>query len=141
MDARHVTKLFDDAWNAYSKLDAEVKIFFEARGINSDLVKVDVSGSSVHIKHNIPEILWTKKLHDELCETFGVELHFFKVERVLTQTGKTPLTNVNWGYSSASVGSEFILNYKECVDAYKESVPIEYKKMVGNGANDKQEIY
>ena len=124
MDAMYVNKLFDDAWEAYEKLVDELKIFCEENGINPDLIDVKMSGPHVHINHHLPDILWTEELHDALCETFGVNLNYFKVERRIFQSGKPPLTTIYWSYSQSIRDPKFILKYYECVNVYNESVPI-----------------
>ena len=127
MDAMYVDKLFDDAWKSYEKLVNELKIFCEENEINPELINVKMNGPHVKINHNLPAILWTEKVHDALCETFGVKLTHFKIERRISQTGKPPLTIIYWSYSTVfglRDDPKFILDYGECVNAYNESVPI-----------------
>lgn len=115
MNAKSVNDLFKKAWAEYYDLEKEVKLFCQEKDFDPTLLKVEMSGPHVHIKHRLPPRLWTEELHDELCETFGVYLNYFRREAWKSETHKPAIITCRWSYSPDYFDKKFILEYGECV--------------------------
>ena len=113
MNAKNVNDLFNKAWAELKDLETEVKIFFEENHLNPALVKIEMSGSNVHVKHNLPLILWTEDLHNRFCETFELHLTSFTRKGWKSQKKKPALITVTWLYAAEPHHEKFILPYKE----------------------------
>ncbi|MBR1748239.1 MAG: hypothetical protein IJ743_00420 [Bacilli bacterium] len=114
MNAKSVNDLFEQAWAEYYDFKKEVKIFCEENGLNHDLLKVEMTGPHVCIKHGLTPKIWTEELHNMLCDTFGVYLISFSIEKWKSTTRKPAISIFRWNYRPEYHDEKFILEYEEC---------------------------
>lgn len=113
MNAKDVNDAFEQAWDKYKMLKDEVDTFCDENNLTTGILKVEMAGPHVKIKHGLTPTIWSNDLHDKLCERFGVHLDFFARERLKTKLGKPPLSVYRWTYSHEVFDEKFILDYDE----------------------------
>lgn len=112
MNAKSVNDLFSKAWAEYYDLRDELTSFCEENNIDSGLLKMEMMGPRVHIKHYCTPKLWTEDLHNKLCEALGVHLTYFNVEYWASRRNESHKVSYKWVYS-VELDEIYILDYNE----------------------------
>lgn len=112
MNATLVNNFFARAWKEYKKFNEEVAAFCVENDIDPGLIKTEMSGPHVHIKHYLTPEIWTESLHDKLSKQFGVFLTHFELSHWKGTHNEPHYVSYKWIYSIA-LHEKFVLDYYE----------------------------
>lgn len=112
MKATIVNNFFARAWEEYEKFKEEVDAFCVENDIDPDLIKTEMSGPHVHIKHYLTPNMWTESLHDKLSKQFGVSLIHFDLSHWKGTHNEPHYVSYKWIYA-IPCDDKFVLDYYE----------------------------